>query len=88
MKGGILNNMIATLPQLQDSVEFILSNWPETMRIFIDQKTDCVGCLLVRFCSVRDVASIYDLDTEKFVAELQLVAQNRMSKGGNHEIVH
>jgi hypothetical protein len=58
----------------QLTVEDILKKWPQTYLVFKDRNTDCIGCVLQRFCSIQDVAETYQValpdllqDLEKYV---------------------
>ena len=48
----------------------LLAATPKAVRFFIDQGTECAVCSLARFCTLRDVISIYDLDEDRFLEEL------------------
>jgi hypothetical protein len=43
------------------TVQRVLNEYPDTARIFIQMKTDCIGCLLARFCTVREVEQDFHL---------------------------
>lgn len=53
------------------SVESILKSTPEAARFFLDWRTDCVGCGFARFCTLKDVIDIYQIDEEKFLEAVQ-----------------
>ena len=62
--------------QAQLTVEEVLKKWPQTYVVFRKRHTDCIGCLLQRFCSLQDVAETYQIlpldligDLEKCVKE-------------------
>jgi len=57
------------------TVEKLLQGYPQLAAVFLRWKTDCVGCRLVRFCSVKDVARSYHMDSGKFLEELRLAAE-------------
>lgn len=40
----------------------LLNVYPETARLLIDLRVNCVGCSLNRFCTISDVCEYYDLD--------------------------
>jgi hypothetical protein len=40
-------------------------------RLFGGRRTACVGCPVARFCTLRDVARIYEFSLEPFLAELE-----------------
>jgi hypothetical protein len=39
-------------------------------KVFIRNKTACIGCYLARFCKLRDVAATYDLELDAFIEQL------------------
>ena len=53
------------------TVEVVLERWPETVSVFHNFKTACVGCAMARFDTVEDVARIYKLDLSRFLEALQ-----------------
>lgn len=52
------------------TVSQILSAHPQAWRVFSAYKTDCVGCYLIAFCSLREVADQYRLNLEAFLNDL------------------
>ena len=44
------------------SVAEIMSNWPSTIRIFLDRRMHCVGCPIAIFHSIADAAQEHHLD--------------------------
>ena len=58
------------LELLDMSVEDILKSTPSTIKFFISQHADCIGCRMAHFCSLRDVIKTYELDEKKFLKEL------------------
>lgn len=48
----------------------VLKHIPATVKFFINQHTDCVGCRLAHFCSLSDVVKTYELDETNFIEEL------------------
>ena len=58
------------------SVQAILRHWPQTAVIFNRYASACIGCAIAPFCTLSDVAKIYDLSLETFTAELKKVIEN------------
>jgi hybrid cluster-associated redox disulfide protein len=58
----------------------ILQKYPETSRVFIEEKTACIGCYMARFCSLRDVAQVYGLETETLVHEMRQAAIHKTNQ--------
>jgi len=68
--------MNETLKLLETTVSDILQKYPQVNRLFIHQKTACIGCHMARFCTLKDVISIYEKDQDAFLAELKEVINN------------
>lgn len=62
--------MNENLEVLDLSVADVLKHIPATVKFFINQHTDCVGCRLAHFCSLSDVVKTYELDETNFIEEL------------------
>ena len=52
------------------TVDETIQRKPESSYVFIKYRTQCVGCFLQRFCTIKDVAEIYQVDLEKFLKDL------------------
>lgn len=63
----IMNEILAIS---ETSAADLLAATPRAVRFFIDQGTECAVCSLARFCTLKDVITIYDLDENKFLEEL------------------
>lgn len=57
------------------SVEAVFKASPNVGSVFIKYKTDCVGCFLARFCTLAEVADVYELDLQSFLNDLQRAYQ-------------
>lgn len=78
--------MDTRLLHTQLTVEDILKNWPQTYLVFRNRNTDCVGCLLQRFCSIQDVAESYELSTQDLICDLEKTIKEIMNpKGASDE---
>ena len=67
--------METQLLSAQFTVEDILTKWPLAFSIF--RNTDCVGCLLQRFCTLKDVAETYEVELQDLTKDLeQCVKEN------------
>jgi hypothetical protein len=53
------------------SVAQIQQTWPETVGVFNQFKTACIGCYLQRFCTLQVVADYYNLDSETLLEALR-----------------
>ncbi|WP_380057724.1 DUF1858 domain-containing protein [Falsihalocynthiibacter sp. SS001] len=52
----------------------LMTQWPETIPVFIRHKMLCVGCLISPYHSIVDACREYDLDEDVFLAELMQAA--------------
>ena len=55
----------------QTIVAEVLSQWPETIPIFLDRHMNCVGCSMSRFETVRDAAVNHHMDMDTLLAALR-----------------
>lgn len=53
------------------TVAACLTRWPQAIPVFFRHHLFCVGCDMSRFDTLLDVARIYGLDLETFLAELK-----------------
>ena len=59
------------VPQSQMTVDEVLSKWPNSYSAFAALKTKCIGCLLQKFCTLRDVAETYQIPFAELTGELE-----------------
>ena len=62
-----------TITSLQSemTVEEVLKTWPSAYMVFLNGKTDCIGCFLQKFCTLREVADTYHVSLEDFIGDLE-----------------
>lgn len=58
------------------TVATVLERWPETVVVFQELKTACVGCAMAPFDTLEDVARIYDMDLSRLLDALQREIKN------------
>ncbi len=66
--------METSLIDIHLTVEEVLQKWPHTFSVFMKNKTKCVGCFLQRFCTLKDVAEMYQIPLEKLIEEIENVS--------------
>lgn len=57
------------------TVDELLTTHPETATVLLSLRTSCVGCHLARFCTLEDVAKVYQLQLGDFLDTLQETIQ-------------
>jgi hybrid cluster-associated redox disulfide protein len=62
--------MTTGIPTTDMVVADVLDRWPETVAVFQQFKTACVGCVMAPFDSLHDVARIYGLDQDALMSAL------------------
>lgn len=72
------------LIRLDQTVQEVLSEWPETQRAFRALKTSCIGCWLARFCSMQDVAEAYRIPAEVLLGEMDETILEFQTKARNN----
>jgi hypothetical protein len=70
-QAGIFGAMDTKALLSQLTVEGILRKWPNTFTVFRNRNTDCIGCLLQKFCSIQDVAETYEVHAQDLIADLE-----------------
>jgi hybrid cluster-associated redox disulfide protein len=60
----------------KQTVAELLESYPQAAAAFLAWKTNCVGCHLARFCTLEDVARIYEMGTHDLVETLEGMAQS------------
>jgi hybrid cluster-associated redox disulfide protein len=56
------------------TVDEVLQRWPKAFSVFIKNKTQCPGCLLQHFCTLKDVAETYQISSQELIDEIAGVA--------------
>ena len=69
----------------ETSAADLLAATPKAVRFFIHQGTACAICSLARFCTLKDVINIYDLDEGAFIKELAKLNIHKLYRGEPHE---
>jgi len=66
------------------TVREILQQHPETIAVFIQLNSQCVGCFFEHFCTLTDVSRHYSISLESFSQSIQQVIQEE-SREENYE---
>ena len=53
------------------TVDKVLARWPQCADIFNNYNMACVGCPVAPYYTVSEVAKVYDLPIDEFVAVLE-----------------
>ena len=56
-----------------DLVHDVMSDWPATIRVFLDFKMGCVGCPIACFHTVDDACGEHHVDRDAFLRALREV---------------
>ena len=56
------------------TVAQVLETYPQAARAFVSLKTECVGCYLMSFCTLGEVADQYHLKVDDVLAELAKIS--------------
>ncbi len=54
----------------------ILARWPQTVSVFNNLATACVGCSLAPFCTLAEVSKDYNLSLGDLIRDLQACVEN------------
>lgn len=64
----------AKIDDLDLPLSDLMTQWPQTVPVFMRHKMLCVGCLISPFHTIVDACAEYHLDMDAFVAELMEAA--------------
>jgi hybrid cluster-associated redox disulfide protein len=57
------------------TVQVILTRWPQAAKVFNHYSSVCIGCAIAPYCTISDVARIYNLPLEAFINDLKKVIE-------------
>jgi hybrid cluster-associated redox disulfide protein len=66
-------------PNADQTVAEVLNTWPQTIRIFLNHRMDCVGCTMSAFDTIGEAVTNYGGALDEFLAELTQAAQQEQS---------
>jgi hybrid cluster-associated redox disulfide protein len=72
-----MKSQIETLAQ--QTIEQLLTNWPETAVVFKHHSMACIGCDVSHLFTVAEAAGVYHLPLDEFLAELTRVISDQES---------
>ena len=67
------------------TVAQVLEACPQAARVFLSLKTDCVGCYLMSFCTLDEVAEQYHLKVEDVMAALVKISEPLPVNGRSYD---
>lgn len=53
------------------TVDSIFKALPDANRVFMKYQANCIGCYLARFCTLEEVAVVYEIDLQSLLNDLQ-----------------
>lgn len=63
------------------TVAQVIKAYPQSVSVFLELKTNCVGCHLNKFCTLNEVAAAYKLPIERLLHQLCETIQNSIPLG-------
>jgi len=64
------------------TVDQVLKEYPNAATTFVALRTSCVGCHLARFCTLEDVAKVYEVPLQELISKLEPF---ELGDSGNHD---
>jgi hybrid cluster-associated redox disulfide protein len=58
----------------ESNVDELMTQFPETVNVFVHRRMLCPGCLAARFETLAEVCRIYRMPLQPLLAELQVAA--------------
>ena len=53
------------------SIDDVMRVWPQTIRVVLDHRMQCVGCPLARFQTLSDACKEHGVDEDLFLADIR-----------------
>ena len=72
---------VAITPEMR--IGDALTQYPQTLRVFLSHGLMCVGCAVARFENIRQGADAHGIDLEALMKDLNEVAQQAPDKTAN-----
>ena len=72
--------MSNSTPLASMTVDTVLARWPQCADIFNNYNMACVGCPVAPYYTVSEVADVYDLPIDEFVAVLEQAIEETKTK--------
>ncbi len=66
------------------TVDEIMRHWPQTIEVFLQFRTDCVGCAMAGYCTLEEVLGLYDLRGTGFLTELKSCMTDALTLSGTN----
>lgn len=63
------------------NVADLLARWPQVIPVFMAHRMSCIGCSMSRFENIADITTIYGLNLEAFLTEINQALQRGSCKG-------
>jgi hybrid cluster-associated redox disulfide protein len=79
--------MEPSLPNPDMTVADVLDRWPETVAVFRQFKTACVGCVMAPFDTLSDMAQIYGLEPGEVILAMRQAVEAVQGNGRGGSIV-
>ncbi len=67
--------MSQPLITIEDSIEKILTTWPQTIPFFLKHHMICVGCQMSEFDTLEEALANYGIPPEPFLRALNEIVQ-------------
>jgi hybrid cluster-associated redox disulfide protein len=64
----------------EDTIEQVVTKYPETTMVFMKHGLHCVGCHVSAFESIEEGGAAHGINVEALVAELNRVVEGRKQK--------
>lgn len=59
----------------------LLTDYPVLIPLFIKERLACIGCMMAKFETLRDLSQNYNVDLERFIAEIEAIAGKQVLYG-------
>jgi hybrid cluster-associated redox disulfide protein len=57
----------------ETNLQQLLTNFPNLIPLFIQERLACVGCVMARFETLDELSRNYNLDLTQFIADIETI---------------
>jgi hybrid cluster-associated redox disulfide protein len=62
------------------TIEDVVSNYPETIKVFMQAGLGCLGCSAARFENIEQGAQVHGIDIDQLILDLNQISEKEPAK--------
>lgn len=62
------------------TIEDVVTNYPETIKVFMQAGLGCLGCSAARFENIEQGAQVHGIDIDQLISDLNQISEKEPTK--------